>query len=78
VMGVERLIKCGFNGSQVDPCFLIKYNSSALMAIYMDDCLTIGSDESIHEVFESLSGHGFGLKVENELTECLSYKIDVP
>jgi hypothetical protein len=61
--------------SQDDLCFWIKYNSFASMAIYMDYCLTIGFDESIHEGFETLNGHGFGLKVQDELTECLSYKI---
>jgi hypothetical protein len=29
------------------------------MAIYVDDCLTIGTDEAINEVIDSLKGHLF-------------------
>ena len=45
------------------------------MAIYVDDCLTIGTDEAINEVIDSLKGHEFGLKVENALINYLSIKI---
>ena len=44
------------------------------MAIYVEVCLTIGSDEVLNEVFESLKSHGFGLKVESSLTDYLSCK----
>ena len=45
------------------------------MAIYVDDCQTIGTDEAINEVIESLKGRSFGLNVENGLTDCLIFKI---
>jgi hypothetical protein len=32
-----------------------------MMAIYLDDCLTIGSDEGIKEIIEDLKWHNFGL-----------------
>ena len=46
-----------------------------MMAIYVDDCLTIGTDEAIEEVINALKGHNFGLKVEDNLTDYLSCKI---
>ena len=45
------------------------------MAIYVNDCLTIGTDSAIDEVIESLKDYGFGLKVENNLTDYLNYEI---
>jgi hypothetical protein len=45
-----------------------------LMAIYVDDSLTIGTDTAIDDVIKSLKDYGFGLKVENNLTDCLSFK----
>ena len=45
------------------------------MAIYVDDCLTIGTDAAIDEVIESMKNYGFGLKVENDLTDYLSCKL---
>jgi hypothetical protein len=35
-----------------------------MMAIYMDNCLTIGSDEGIKEVIEYLKKNDFGLNIE--------------
>ena len=74
---VESLKDCGFEGSQVDPCLEMKSSSSGsvLMVIYADNYLTIGIDKEIDEVIESLKAFGFGLKVENELSEYLSCKI---
>ena len=45
------------------------------MAIYVDDCLTIEPEKAIDEVIESLVAYGFGLEVENKLTDYLSCKI---
>ena len=45
------------------------------MAIYVNDCLTIGTDSAIDEVVESLKDYRFGLKVENYLADYLSCKI---
>ena len=59
---VEALESCGFKASQIDGFLWIKTTSSgiALMAIYVDNWLTIGTDEAINEVIESLKDHGFG------------------
>ena len=74
---VEALKSCGFKGSEVDPCLWTKHSSlgMVMMAIYVDDCLTIGTDEAIEEVINALKGHNFGLKVEDNLTDYLSCKI---
>ena len=57
---VEALKSCGFKESQVDPCLWTKNTSSGivLMTIYVDDCLTIETDEAINEVIESLKDTG--------------------
>ena len=74
---VEALKGCGFEGSPVDPCLWTRNSSSGIvmMAIYVDDCLTIGTDTAIDEVIESMKNYGFWLKVENDLTDYLSFKI---
>jgi hypothetical protein len=66
-----------FEGSPFDPCLLTRNSSSGIvmMAIYMDDCLTIGTEPAIDEVIELMKNYGFGLKVENDLTDYLSCKI---
>jgi hypothetical protein len=43
--------------------------------IYVDDCLTIETEEAIEKVIDALKGHNFGLKVEDNLTDYLSFKI---
>jgi hypothetical protein len=63
---VEALKGCGFEGSPVDPCLGTRNSSSGIvmMAIYVNGCLTIGTDTAIDEVIESMKNYGFGLKVE--------------
>jgi hypothetical protein len=39
-----------------------------VIAIYVDDCLSIGTEESSEEVINALKGHTFGLKVEENFT----------
>jgi hypothetical protein len=48
-----------------------------MMVIYVDDCLTIGSDEGIKEVIEVMKGHDFGLKIEEDLKDYLSCHIKI-
>jgi hypothetical protein len=47
-----------------------------MISIYFDDCLTIGTEEEIEEVINASICHNFGLKVEDNLTDYLSCKID--
>jgi hypothetical protein len=53
---VEALNGYGFEGSPVEPCLWTRNSSSkiVMMAIYVDDCLTIGTDTAIDEVIESM------------------------
>jgi hypothetical protein len=39
-----------------------------MIAIYVDDCLTIATEEAIEEAINALKGHDFGLKVEDNLS----------
>jgi hypothetical protein len=60
----------------VDPCLWTKHSSigMVMIAIYVDDCLSIRTEETIEEVIKALKGHNFGLKVEDNLTDNLSCK----
>jgi hypothetical protein len=44
------------------------------MAFNKDNCLIIVTDETTDEAIESLEGHEFGLKVEDQLTDYLSFR----
>jgi hypothetical protein len=46
-----------------------------MIAIYVDDCLSIGTEKAIEEAGFELKGYDFGLKVKDNLTDCLSCKI---
>ena len=48
-----------------------------MIAIYVNDCLMIGTDSNINDVIEKLKNYDFGLKVEHNLTDYLSSKIFV-
>ena len=74
---VDALKGCGFEGSPVDPCLWTRNSSSGIvmMAIYVDDFLTLGTDAAIDEVIELMKNYGFGLKVKNDLTDYLSCRI---
>jgi hypothetical protein len=41
----------------------------------VDNCLTIGSDERIKERIEYLKKYGFGLKIEEDFKEYLTFHI---
>jgi Reverse transcriptase (RNA-dependent DNA polymerase) len=71
------LKECGFKENSVDPCLYTNFTKSGivLVGIYVDDCMVIGCDEDIEKVIKGLKGYGFGLKVEELLTDYLSYKI---
>jgi hypothetical protein len=70
-------MNCGFKGSEVYPCLCTKNSSlgMVMIAIYVDDCLAIWEEEAIVVVINTLKGHEFGLKVEDNLTGYLSCKI---
>jgi hypothetical protein len=40
----------------------IQYRN-VMMEIYVEDCLTFGSDEGIKEIIEDLKRHEFGIKI---------------
>jgi hypothetical protein len=46
-----------------------------MIAIYVDDFLTIRAEESIEEFINELKEHNFNLKVEDNLTDYSSCKI---
>jgi hypothetical protein len=46
-----------------------------MIVIHVDDCLTIGTEEAIEGVSNALKGHNFGLKIEDNITDYLNFKI---
>jgi hypothetical protein len=61
----KALKTCGFTASLVDPCLLVKQSNTGIVMIpiYMDNCLTIRSDEGIKEVIEYLKKNDFVPKI---------------
>ena len=43
-------------------------------SIYVDDFLTIGTNETIKEVIDAFKSHNFELKAEDNLTDNLTFK----
>jgi hypothetical protein len=76
----EKLINVlkviGFYGSKSDPCLWTvwdeKVNHMIIIAIYVDNCLIIGKDESIDCLIDKLKKHAFNLKLERNANEYLS------
>jgi hypothetical protein len=67
---VEAIKSCFFKGSEVDLCLCTKHSSLGMVmmiAIYIDYCLTIGTEEAIKEVINEPKGHNFGLNIEDNL-----------
>jgi hypothetical protein len=50
-------------------------NGIVLVGIYVADCMVIGCDQYIEKVIKGLKGYGYGLKVEEFLTDNLSCKV---
>ena len=58
---VEELKSCGFHGSLVNPCLWVERSTFGVVMIdfYVDDCLTIGTEDSIQEVLEDIISSSF-------------------
>jgi hypothetical protein len=76
---VSVLIGFGCKVCSADPCFWIKYSDLGvnLIAIYVDDCLVISTDEGVNKVMNNLKDHNFGLEVNHDLSDYLSCMIHV-
>jgi Reverse transcriptase (RNA-dependent DNA polymerase) len=71
------LKECGFKENLLDPCLFTNFtkNGIVLVGINVDDCMVIGCDQDIEKVIKGLKEYGFGLKVEEFLTDYLSCKV---
>jgi hypothetical protein len=76
---VLSLKGCGFIGSPVDPCLWIKHSEFGIVmiAMYVNNCLVVGSKEGIQDMINCLKNCNFGLKIEDNLTDYLSCKIQI-
>jgi hypothetical protein len=59
---------CDFKGSEAYLCLWKERNS-------LDDCLNIGTDIAVEELISALKGNEFVLKVEDNFTDYLIFKI---
>ena len=76
---VAILKKIGFEGGEVDPCLYVRDSTKfgrVYIALYVDDNLIVGKEEAINEVIQELRDKGFTLKVEDDLKDYLSCKIE--
>jgi hypothetical protein len=48
-----------------------------MVAVYVDDCLVVGSEEGIQDMINCLKNCNFGLKIEDSLIDYLSCKIQI-
>jgi hypothetical protein len=66
-------------GSPVDPCLWINHSEFGIVmvAVYVDNCLVVGSEEGIQDMINCLKNCDFGLKIEDSLTDYLSCKIQI-
>jgi hypothetical protein len=64
--------------SKADPCLLFRKDEklgTMVLAAYVDDNYVIGNDEIIQDTIEKIKKSGFGVTVEDTLTDYLSCKI---
>jgi len=74
---VEILEAGGFEKSKADPCLMTRKNDlgSVFMALYVDDCLTIGDAKAIDSTINHLKEKGLSLEITETLTDYLSCEI---
>jgi hypothetical protein len=66
VKNVKAMKSCGFTGGFVNPFLWVNKANSVIvmMVIYVDDCLTIGSDGGIKEVNEDMKSMTLVLRLK--------------
>jgi hypothetical protein len=73
---IDVLNVIGFYGSKSDPWLWTmwdeKVNDMMIIGIYVNDCLIIGKEMSVHHSIDELKRHEFNLKVERNVIEYLS------
>ena len=74
----QVLCSIGFEGGYADPCLLSRKgkNGNVYIALYVDDCYCCGDMEEIQSVIDDMKKNGFELKIEKDMTDYLSCKIE--
>ena len=72
------LKQIGFEASLVDPCLMTKRckTGDVYIGLYVDDCYCCGHQDDIKAVILEMKNHGFELKIEQEMHDYLSCKIE--
>jgi Reverse transcriptase (RNA-dependent DNA polymerase) len=62
---IQVLTLIGFKQSNAESCFLILNGKfgKVVIAIHVDDCYTIGSEEALQEVIQLIEQNGLKIKV---------------
>jgi hypothetical protein len=68
---------CGLQGNSVNPCLWKKYTEHGIVfvGIYVNDCFVIGNENGINDIINGLKTYKFGLKIEDDLKDYLSFRI---
>ena len=70
---MEVIRNVGFIKNKSYPCLLSK--GVMLIGIYFDDCLVISKANKISKLIDDLKSSGFNLRIENNLSDYLSFCI---
>ena len=72
------LKQIGFEASVADPCLMIKRykTSNVYIGLYVDDCYCCGHQDDIESVILEMNNCGFELKIEQEMNDYSSCKIE--
>ena len=74
---VKILRQLNFDGGYADPCLFTRKDDKGIVfiALYVDDCLCIGTKAAIDDVIDKLQKFDLNLKIDRELKDYLSCEI---
>ena len=74
---VKVLKKLGFKGGYPDPCLMMRRDEDGVIyiALYVDDCLCIGTRRALRKFAGELPKNGFTVKIEWNLMDYVSCEI---
>ena len=74
---MKILRQLNFDGGYADPCLFTRKDDNGIVfiALYVDDCLCIGTKAAIDDVIDKLRKFDLNLKIDRELKDYLSCEI---
>jgi hypothetical protein len=74
----DILLSIGFKENVADPCLFSKISKSdppTYIAVYVDDCYAVGTDDALTQLISDLRSNGLSLKITDKPTDYLSCEI---